>query len=176
LAQEGSETAGSHLLDKSESAHPHRSVPNIQEPRYSNRLRALDAAEPLPIRILVVDDNDSIRGILRRLLQNEADFCVVGEALTGVEALTKAEELQPDVILIDVSLPDIDGLQVAERMRNVKTVSEILIVSDYCEGGSKHAFSSGARGYLLKSDVGRELVTAVRTVHRKERYLSLKER
>jgi DNA-binding NarL/FixJ family response regulator len=136
-------------------------VPPIEKPR---------------IRVLVADDHDLVRSILCRLLREQPDFDVIGEAVTGAEALRKAEELQPGVILLDVSLPDMDGLEVAQRMRTITPSTEILIVSDYCEGGSKQAFSVGARGYLLKSDAGRELATAVRTVHNKEQYLSVNER
>ena len=99
-----------------------------------------------PIRILVVDDHDRVRAILCRLLREQPDFAVVGEAVTGAEALTKSEDLQPNVILLDVSLPEMDGLGVAERMRTNTPSTEILIVSDYCEGGSQQAFSTGARG------------------------------
>lgn len=106
----------------------------------------------MSIRILVVDDHDRVRAVLCRLLLNESDFSVVGEAVTGAEALTKAENIQPDVILLDISLPDIDGLEVARRITSINPAPEILVVSDYCEGGSEEAFRCGARGYLLKSD------------------------
>jgi DNA-binding NarL/FixJ family response regulator len=129
----------------------------------------------MSIRILVVDDHDTVRGILCRLLRNEPEFAVA-EAVTGADALDKTEEFRPDVVLLDISLPDMDGLKVAARMRKMSPSPEILVVSDYCEGGAEQAFCSGASGYLLKSDAGRELVAAVRTVHRKERYLSIRER
>jgi two-component system, NarL family, response regulator DesR len=131
--------------------------------------RPMDVSPENPrIRILVVDDHTVVRGVFHRLIAAEPDFTVIGEAVNGAEALLKAQELQPDVILLDISLPDINGLELAARIRTITTSTEILIVSDYCEGGSDRAFSVGARGYLLKSDAGRELATAVRTVNKKE--------
>jgi YesN/AraC family two-component response regulator len=69
------------------------------------------------IRILVVDDHDVVRGILCRLLRTEADFDIIGEAVNGAEGLSKAQHLQPDVILLDMNLPDMDGLAMAEKVK-----------------------------------------------------------
>jgi DNA-binding NarL/FixJ family response regulator len=134
------------------------------------------ASENPPIRVLVVDDHDVVRGLLCRLLRAEPDFTVIGEAVTGAGALLKTQELQPNVILLDISLPDLDGLAVAEKLKDIAPAAEILVVSDYNEGEIEKAFSGGVRGYLLKSDSATELVTAVRTVYRKQRYLSMKLR
>jgi DNA-binding NarL/FixJ family response regulator len=71
------------------------------------------------IRILVVDDHSVVRKLLCRFLQAESDFTVIGEAVNGAQALLKAQELQPDVILLDISLPDVDGLTMAEKLRDV---------------------------------------------------------
>jgi DNA-binding NarL/FixJ family response regulator len=128
------------------------------------------------IGILVVDDHSMVRKLLCRLLQAETDFTVIGEAVNGAQALLKAQELQPDVILLDISLPDIDGLTMAEKLKDVVPAAEILVVSDYNVGEIEKAFGVGVRGYLLKSDSATELVTAVRTVYKKERYLSVKLR
>jgi DNA-binding NarL/FixJ family response regulator len=128
------------------------------------------------IGILVVDDHSMVRKLLCRLLQAESDFTVIGEAVNGAQALLKAQELQPDVILLDISLPDTDGLTMAEKLKGVVPAAEILVVSDYNVGEIEEAFGVGVRGYLLKSDLATELVTAVRTVYKKERYLSVKLR
>jgi DNA-binding NarL/FixJ family response regulator len=134
------------------------------------------ASENPRIRILVVDDHDVVRGILCRLLKREPDFDIIGEAVNGAEGLNKAQQLQPDVILLDMNLPDMDGLAMAEKVKAVTKAAEILIVSDYNEGKIGQLFSGGVRGYLLKSDSATELVTAVRTVNKKERYVSMKLR
>jgi DNA-binding NarL/FixJ family response regulator len=137
----------------------------------------MDALSENPrIRILVVDDHTVVRKLLCRLLKAEPDFTVIGEAVNGAEALLKAQELQPDVILLDISLPDVDGLTMAGKLREVVPATEILVVSDYNEGEIEIAFSVGVRGYLLKSDAASELVGAVRTVNRKEQYRSKKLR
>jgi DNA-binding NarL/FixJ family response regulator len=128
------------------------------------------------IHLLVVDDHPDVNRILCRLLQREPDFSLLGEARTGAEALQKATDLQPDVILVDLSLPDMSGLDLTKKLREVEPSAEVLIVSDYNGGEIKKAFAAGARGYLLKSDAGIELATAVRTVNKKEQYLSMKLR
>ena len=128
------------------------------------------------IHLLVVDDHAGVRRILCRLLQRELDFSLLGEAQTGAEALQKAKDLRPDVILVDISLPDMSGLDLTKKLRDVEPSAEVLIVSDYAEGEIKKAFVAGARGYLLKSDAGIELATAVRTVNKREQYLSIKLR
>ena len=91
------------------------------------------------IRILVVDDHSVVRKLLCRLLQAESDFTVIGEAVNGAQALLKAQELQPDVILLDISLPDVDGLTMAEKLRDVVPAAEILVVSDYNERGNRES-------------------------------------
>jgi DNA-binding NarL/FixJ family response regulator len=137
----------------------------------------MDASAENPrIRILVVDDHPVVRRLLCRLLQAEPDFTVIGEAVNGAEGLNKAQELQPDVILLDISLPDVDGLTMGGKLREVAPAAEILVVSDYNEGEIEKAFKVGARGYLLKSDSATELVAAVRKVNKKEQYLSMKLR
>jgi DNA-binding NarL/FixJ family response regulator len=128
------------------------------------------------IHLLVVDDHPDVNRILCRLLQREPDFSLLGEAQTGAEALQKATDLRPDVILVDLSLPDMSGLDLTKKLREVEPSAEVLIVSDYNEGEIDKAFAAGARGYLLKSDAGIELATAVRTVNKKEQYLSMKLR
>ena len=126
---------------------------------------------------MVVDDHDGVRGVICRLLRAQPDFTVIGEAVNGAEALSKAQELQPHVIVLDISLPDMDGLTVAaKKIRDVTPSAEILRVSNYNEGEITKAFVAGARRYLLKSNAGLELVAAIRTVNRKEPYLSVKER
>lgn len=136
----------------------------------------MSSPENVPIRILVVDDHPTVRRILCRLLQKQPDFTLVGEAEKGADALLQAKELQPDVILMDISLPDMNGLDVATKLREVAPSAEVLVVSDYNEGEIEKAFVAGARGYLLKSDAGIELAAAVRTVNKKEQYLSMKLR
>jgi DNA-binding NarL/FixJ family response regulator len=98
----------------------------------------MDASPENPrIRVLVVDDHDGVRGVICRLLRAEPDFTVIGEAVNGAEALSKAQELQPHVIVLDLSPPDMDGLTVAKKIRDVTPSAEILRVSNYNEGKSR---------------------------------------
>jgi DNA-binding NarL/FixJ family response regulator len=117
------------------------------------------------IRVLVVDDHPIVRRRLCALLTAEPELEVVGEAASGREAMLKAAELRPNVVVLDVSLPDMDGLEVARQIGKIVPVPEVLVVSEHGEAMMEAAFRAGARGYLFKSDSSRELATAVRTVN-----------
>jgi DNA-binding NarL/FixJ family response regulator len=125
------------------------------------------------IRILVADDHTLVRNILCQLLGSQADFEIVCECVNASGAFQKTEEMQPDVVILDISLPDMDGLEVVRRIRTVSPSTEILLCSEHAHMVSA-GLEAGARGYLLKSDAVRELIAAVRTVMRGERYISKK--
>ena len=126
-----------------------------------------------PFRILIVDDYQIVRRGIRAVLQEEPGCEVVGEAAEGFDALKKAEDLQPDVVLLDISLPELNGLSAASRIREVAPTSEIIFLSYHqspevvCE-----AFKIGAKGFICKSDLAHELLDAVRAIGRKEIFLS----
>jgi DNA-binding NarL/FixJ family response regulator len=101
---------------------------------------------------LVVDDHSIVRSGICALLSAAPGLKVVGEAASGREALLKVGELRPNVVVLDISLPDIDGLDVARRIREAVPTSEILITSEHGAVMMEAAFRAGARGYLLKSD------------------------
>jgi DNA-binding NarL/FixJ family response regulator len=124
------------------------------------------------IRVLVVDDHSIVRRGICALLTAEPELEVVGEAATGAEAMLKAAELRPHVVVLDISLPDMDGLEVARQIGKMVPIPEVLVVSEHGAAMMKQAFRAGARGYLLKSDSARELVSAVRTVNSKQQYVS----
>jgi len=107
-------------------------------------LRDVLTALTLAIRVLVVDDHAMVRRGLCTFLTADLGFEVVGEATMGKEALLKAAELQPDVIVLDISLPDIDGLEVTRRMRKIAPNSEILLVSEHGNAIMDAAFRAGA--------------------------------
>jgi DNA-binding NarL/FixJ family response regulator len=110
--------------------------------------------------ILIVDDDERFRGITRRLLETEG-FDVVGEAQDGEAALAAARELEPDVVLLDIHLPDIDGLEVAERLAATNGQAVVLTStrdeSDF--GPALH--SSGARGFVPKSELSAERIASL---------------
>jgi DNA-binding NarL/FixJ family response regulator len=130
--------------------------------------RAVVNAEIPTIRILVVDDHPLIRSLICRLLEAESDFKIAGEATTGAEAIVKTKELQPDVIVIDIGLPDIDGLQVTNVIAGLAPCSKVIVMSAFCGDPTRDAFRAGASGYVLKSDCARDLAIAVRTVNSSE--------
>jgi DNA-binding NarL/FixJ family response regulator len=119
----------------------------------------------MKIRILVVDDHPAARKELKTLLNEKSDWKVVGEASDGLEALDKADSLQPDVVLLDITMPKLHGLEVCRLLRQKTAAPEILIVSQH---DSPHmmqaALDVGARGYVVKSNAGRDLLDAVDAV------------
>jgi DNA-binding NarL/FixJ family response regulator len=116
------------------------------------------------ITILVADDHAIVRAGLRLLLEEQPDLTVVGEAGDGEEAIAKALELSPDVVLLDVMMPKIGGLEAAQRIRD-RTACRILMLSMHDDPGYvRRAFASGVSGYLLKEVAHTQLVTAVRSV------------
>ncbi len=128
------------------------------------------------IRILLVDDSDAVRHALCSLLGAHIEFELVCESVNGSAAISKTAELQPDVVLLDINLPDMNGLEVARQMKKVAPSAEILLL---CEQHDllpmvKDGLRAGARGYVMKSDARDELATAIRQVHKKEQYIGLR--
>jgi DNA-binding NarL/FixJ family response regulator len=125
------------------------------------------------IRILVVDDHEVIRGKIAELLSTRQDFNVVGLACNGIEAVRKAKECQPDVVLLDISLPDLSGLQAAPLIKKAAPQVEILIITSYDSlFAVRAAFSAGARGFLPKAEISAELIAAVTDVYSKRQFIS----
>jgi DNA-binding NarL/FixJ family response regulator len=117
------------------------------------------------LRILIADDHDLMRRGVKALLQGHAGWEVCGEAHTGREAVTKAEELKPDVVILDISMPDLNGLEAARRIRKSTPGTEILILSmHYSDQLIRDILEAGVRGYIIKSDSDRDLVMAVETL------------
>jgi DNA-binding NarL/FixJ family response regulator len=127
----------------------------------------------LKYRVLVVEDHEWWRRYISSALGQASQWEVVGAVSDGIEAVQKARDLQPDLILLDVGLPSLDGIQAARRILAQDPNSRILFVS---EQRSLHitevALSTGARGYIVKSDVGRELLLAMEAVVEGERFIS----
>jgi DNA-binding NarL/FixJ family response regulator len=125
------------------------------------------------IRILVVEDFEIVRRGIVSLLRLQPDWQIAGEAADGLDAVSKAKELQCDVVVLDISLPGLNGLVVAPMIRNYSPETEIIFVSQHVSRGMiEEAFKSGARGYVSKSDAGRELVLGIRAVSQHRHFLS----
>jgi DNA-binding NarL/FixJ family response regulator len=114
------------------------------------------------LRILVADDHALMRRGVKTLLHTHAGWEVCGEAHTGREAVAKAEKLRPDIVILDISMPDLNGVDAAKRIRKVSPDTELLILSiHYSEQLIREILKVGVRGYIVKSDSDRDLVTAV---------------
>jgi len=117
------------------------------------------------VRVLIVDDYEPWRRFIRLTLLAYEKLQVIGEASDGLEAVEKAHQLQPDLILLDISLPKLNGIEAARRIREVSPSSRILFVSENRPGEiAEEALRSGGSGYVLKSDVHSELVPAINAV------------
>lgn len=117
------------------------------------------------LRIPVVDDSDAVRHGRISLLASEPNWTVAGEAEDGIDAASKAQQLKPDVVLLDISLPRVNGLVAAQVIRRLVPDAEIIFVSQHSSRGFvEEAFKVGARGYLCKADLASQLLDAVRAV------------
>ncbi len=126
-------------------------------------------------RILLVDDHEVVRCGLRALLELRPDFEVCGEAADGAEGVRQAVALMPDVVVLDISMPEMDGLEAARRIVGQVPGAEVLMLSMHDSEQTVCAVgAAGARGYMLKSDAGRELVAAVDSVREGRPYFSLR--
>jgi DNA-binding NarL/FixJ family response regulator len=124
-------------------------------------------------RILVVDDHEPWRRFVSTRLQNQPKLQVIGEALDGLEAVEKAQQLQPDLILLDVGLPKLHGIEAARRIRKFSPKSKILFASQESSTDVvQAALATGARGYIFKADAGSELLIALNAILRGETFVS----
>jgi DNA-binding NarL/FixJ family response regulator len=129
----------------------------------------------VPITVLLVDDHSVVRDGLRFLLEAEGDIEVVGGAANGREAVQSVRRLNPDVVIMDLAMPELNGTEATLQIHETSPATQVLILSMHST--AEHIFralQAGAQGYLLKESAGPEVVTAVRTVHSGKRYLSQK--
>ena len=117
------------------------------------------------VRILVADDHEVVRRGVRGLVESRPDWKVCGEATNGREAVEQAGRLAPDVVILDIAMPELNGLEAARRIHKAAPGTEVLILTMHrSEELVRQVLAAGARGYLLKSDAGRDLVAAVDAV------------
>lgn len=125
------------------------------------------------IRVVIADDHHLVRQGLRALLENSREVEVIGEASTGYEAVELAEKLQPDVIVMDLSMPRLDGVQAATRILDLRSPTEIVVVSMHADTAIvQNLVRRGVKGYLLKDALATELMFAIRSASAGKLYLS----
>ena len=122
-----------------------------------------------PIRVIVVDDHSIVRKGIRALLAEEPDIEVVGEADDGAAAVRETLRLRPDVLLMDLVMPRMDGIEAIRRIRNALSETCILVLTSFVSDDKLFpAIRAGAHGYLLKDSEPEDLIAAIRRVHRGE--------
>jgi two-component system nitrate/nitrite response regulator NarL len=129
--------------------------------------------QDLPIKVLLVDDHAVVRDGIRARLESSSDFAVVGEAVNGREAIQKTEELLPDVVLMDISMPVMNGMDAARQLRDNFPDLKVIILTmhehkEYIQG----VIRCGAQGYIVKDVSAQEMISAIKTVMGGETYYS----
>ena len=115
------------------------------------------------ISVLLVDDHGLVRKGFRRIIEDDPDICVVGEAANGLEAVKLARELRPQVVVMDMAMPGLDGVQATREIVKMEPPPAVMILSMYTEENYvRNAFAAGARGYVLKEALDVDLGTAIR--------------
>ena len=126
-----------------------------------------------PLRILIADDHDLMRRGIRGLLESYPGWTICAEAKTGREAVAKAEELKPDIAILDISMPHLNGLEAARKIRKASPRTEVLILSMHCSDQlTREVLDAGALGYVLKSDSGRDLAIAIEALANHKPFLT----
>jgi DNA-binding NarL/FixJ family response regulator len=131
----------------------------------------------MTIRILLVDDHPIVRQGLKTLLEAHPGWEVIGEAADGLEAVDKAERLHPDVMVLDVTMPRMNGLEACRQIRKNPPGPEILFVTQHDSPQMmREALQAGARGYVVKSNAARDLLEAVEAVSQHRVFTALNRR
>jgi DNA-binding NarL/FixJ family response regulator len=134
---------------------------------------ALDNAKGKSIRILIVDDHAVVRRGVRTVLESESDLEVCAEATNGLEAIDCVRKHKPHFVILDLTMPDLNGLDALREIRRVEPKSLVVIFSmHFSEDVASEAFRSGAQGYVLKSDADSELIAAIRDIQRNRPFVT----
>jgi len=128
-----------------------------------------------PFRILLADDHEVVRTGLRALLEEQSGWEVIAEAVDGRDAVEKASKLKPDVVVIDIAMPSLNGLEAVRQIIKAVPDTKVLVLTMYdSDPLIQQVLQAGARGYLLKSDAGRDLVSAIDALRRNKTFFTPK--
>ena len=128
-----------------------------------------------PFRIVLADDHEVVRAGLRALLEEQSGWEVVAEAADGRDAVEKASKLKPDVVVIDIAMPSLNGLEAVRQIVKAVPNTKVLVLTMYdSDPLIQQVLQAGARGYLLKSDAGRDLVSAIDALRRNKTFFTPK--
>jgi len=125
-----------------------------------------------PVRILIADDHDFVREGVRAVLEAEPGWIVCGEARSGREAVARAAELRPDVVVLDLSMPELNGLEATRQIRSVLPAKILILSVHDSDQVVTEVLDAGADGYVLKTDAGRKLVEAIRALLQDQRFFA----
>jgi DNA-binding NarL/FixJ family response regulator len=125
------------------------------------------------LKLLLADDHEIVRQGLRSMLERQRDCEVVGEAADGRQAVTMTKELNPDIVVLDIAMPTLNGLEAARQILKMRPQTKVLILTMH-ESDSiiREVLDAGARGYILKTDAGRDLVAAVESLRRNKSFFT----
>ncbi len=126
-----------------------------------------------PLKLLLADDHEIVRQGLRSMLEAQRDCQVVGEAADGRQAVTMTKELNPDVVILDIGMPSLNGLEATRQILKMRPQTKVLILTMHeSDSVIREVLDAGARGYILKTDAGRDLVSAVESLRRNKTFFT----
>jgi DNA-binding NarL/FixJ family response regulator len=125
-----------------------------------------------PVRILIADDHEVVRRGVRTVLEGQAGWVVCGEASTGREAVAKALELRPEIVILDISMPELNGLEATRQIRRAVPARILILSVHESEQLVTEVLDAGAHGYVVKADAGRTLVEAIRALLGQREFLT----
>ncbi|MGA2603503.1 MAG: response regulator transcription factor [Verrucomicrobiia bacterium] len=125
------------------------------------------------LRILIADDHEVVRAGVRSLLEGQPDCEICGEAVTGRQVVALAQQLKPDIAIMDITMPELNGLEATRQIRKAAPTVQVLILSVHeSEELVREILDAGAHGYVLKSDAGRELAAAIHALRKHETFFT----
>lgn len=125
------------------------------------------------LQLLLADDHEVVRQGLRSMLESQRDCKVVGEASDGRQAVSMTKELNPDVVILDIGMPSLNGLEATRQILKMRPQTKVLILTMHeSDSVIREVLDAGARGYLLKTDAGRDLVSAVESLRRNKTFFT----